>query len=103
MVRNLAAVIVCLATLSTLAGCLGAFASNQGRRQAARSADYYVKKYAEPELQEMYADDPAAQAQAKQDTRQARNDLADTIVRTGNERQKTRVGVDDRGWLTNER
>lgn len=76
------------------AGCLGRFAANQGRRQAARSADHYVRTYAEPET-----DDPAARAEF----RQTRNDIADTIVRTGNDRQTTRVGVDDRGWLTNER
>ncbi len=95
---KIAFVIACIATPVLLTGCLGSFAANQGRRQAARSADHYVKKYAEPELQEYYGDDPQAQAEM----RQARNDIADTIVRTGNERQRTRVGVDDRGWLTNE-
>ncbi len=95
---------VCFASLFALAGCLGDFAANQGRRQAARSADHYVKTYAEPEVADMYAGDPQAQAEARQSTRQSRNDLADTIVRTGNEeRQKTRVGVNDRGYLTNER
>lgn len=88
-------VIVAAAFLAIFSpGCLGRFAANQGRRQAARSADHYVRTYAEPEL-----DDSAARTEM----RQARNDLADTIVRTGNERQTTRVGVDDRGWLTNER
>ena len=86
---------VCLALLPFASGCLGRFAANQGRRQAARSADYYVRTYAEPEL----ANDPQSRAQS----RQARNDLADTIVRTGNERQENRVGVNDRGWLTEER
>lgn len=90
-------VIFLLAALA-LPGCLGSFAANQGRRQAARSADYYVKTYAEPEIREAYGDDPAANAQM----RQTRNDIADTIVRTGNDRQKNRVGVNDRGWLTNE-
>ncbi len=102
MFRKLLTLAACVASAAALSGCLGSFAANQGRRQAARSADHYVKKYAEPEIQEQYADDPQAQAQARQDTRQARNDIADTIVRSGNERQKTRVGVDDRGWLTNE-
>ncbi len=82
------------ASLAMLAGCLGSFAANQSRRQAARSADYYVKTYAEPELNEYYGN--------PQDTRQMRNDMADTIVRAGNERQVGRVGVDDRGWLTKE-
>ena len=89
---------LCLASLAILPGCLGRFAANQSRRQAARSADYYVKTYAEPEINETNGNDP----QNRQSTRQARNDLADTIVRTGNDRQKTRVGVNDRGWLTNE-
>lgn len=91
--------LLCLAASLGLSGCLGRFASNQARRQAARSADHYVKNYAEPGLDELAGGDPAARA----DRRQARNDLADTIVRSGNERQKTRVGVDDRGWLTNEK
>ncbi len=88
-----------LATCFVFSGCLGSFAANQGRRQAARSADYYVRTYAEPELDEYYADNP----EARTEMRQARNDLADTIVRTGNDRQQTRVGVNDRGYLTNER
>lgn len=89
---------LCVAVPGLLTGCLGRFAANQGRRQAARSADYYVRTYAEPELREMRGNDPQANAEM----RQARNDLADTIVRTGNDRQKGRVGVDDRGWLTKE-
>lgn len=97
--RRIATIVLCLACLAPLAGCLGRFAANQGRRQAARSADYYVRTYAEPELREVYGDDPATRAEL----RQGRNDLADTIVRTGNERQRTRVGVNDRGYLTNER
>ncbi len=79
-------------------GCLGAFAENQARRQAARTADHYIREYAEPEVQAYAGEDPYAQ----DEWRQTRNDVADTIVRTGNPRQKTRVGVDDRGWLTNE-
>lgn len=94
---------LCLAALPALAGCLGNFAANQGRRQAARSADYYVRTYAEPELVDGYSGDPEAQAEMKKSSRQARNDLADTVVRTGNERQRSRVGVNDRGYLTNER
>lgn len=84
---------LCLAAPTLLTGCFGSFASNQARRQAARSADHYMREYAEP-------DDP----QARADFRQTRNDLADTIVSTGNERQqqKGQVGVDDRGWLTKE-
>ncbi len=93
MRRKITVAVLGLASLSLLAGCVSDFAANQGRRQAARSADHYVKTYAEPEI---YGDDQQA-------GRQARNDLADTIVRTGNERQKTRVGVNDRGYLTNER
>lgn len=89
---------VCLASLFCLGGCLGRFASNQGRRQAARSSDHYIKKYGEPALEEYYGDDP----ETRQAVRQGRNDVADTVVRTGNPRQKTKVGVDDRGWLTNE-
>ena len=86
---------VCLGALSILPGCLGRFASNQGRRQAARSADYYMRTYVEPEV----ANDPESRDQF----RQARNDAADAIVRTGNDRQVNRVGVNDRGWLTEER
>ncbi|MDR0363206.1 MAG: hypothetical protein LBJ46_11070 [Planctomycetota bacterium] len=89
------AVVLCLHCLS---GCLGRFAANQGRRQAARSADYYVRNYAEPEVGEYYAHD----SEAQREMRRARNDIADTIVRSGNPRQQTRVGVDDGGWLTDE-
>ena len=104
MNRTIIVAVVCLASLAAQTGCLGSFAANQGRRQAARSADHYVKNYAEPEIAEMYGNDPQAQAEARKSTRQARNDLADTVVRTGNEdRQKSRVGVNDRGYLTNER
>lgn len=99
MFRKIAVVVACLAALSCLAGCLGSFAANQGRRQAARSADHYYRTYGEPELEEAYGNDPAAQAQM----RQTRNDMADTIVRSGNDRYQNKVGVDDRGWLTNER
>lgn len=87
---------VCLIAPFFATGCLGSFAENQARRQAARSADYYVRNYAEPALEQQAAGDPYFQ----QDMRQARNDIADTIVRTGNPRQETPVGVDDRGWLT---
>ena len=93
MLRKTLTVIVCLAAISTFSGCLGAFAANQGRRSAARNADRYVKQI------DVAGDSPEAQAQA----RQARNDLADTIVRTGNDRYQNKVGVNDRGWLTNER
>ena len=86
------------AALVFCGGCLGSFAENQARRQGARSADHYVRKYAEPELEQAFSEDPAL----RQDYRQARNDMADTIVRTGNPRQKGQVGVDDRGWLTKE-
>lgn len=89
---------LCLVALAGFTGCLGRFAGNQARRQAARSTDHYVRKYAEPELREAYRDDQGFE----QEYRQGRNDLADTIVRTGNDRQKNRVGVSDRGWLTNE-
>lgn len=92
------AVLGCAAALTT-AGCLGSFAANQGRRQAARSADHYYRTYAEPELDDLSGNDPAARA----DRREMRNDMADTIVRSGNDRQQNRVGVNDRGWLTNER
>lgn len=91
-------ILVCLAALAVCGGCLGSFAENQARRQAARSADHYVRKYAEPELDEAFANDP----QLRREYRQGRNDLADTIVRTGNPRQQGQVGVDDRGWLTKE-
>ena len=94
--RKITVAVVCFAVLSTLSGCLGAFASNQGRRHAARRTDRYIKQYAEPAFHD---GSPESQAQM----RQARNDIADTIVRTGNDRYQNRVGVDDRGWLTNER
>lgn len=91
---------LCLAAPALLTGCLGSFASNQARRQAARSADHYVREYVEPEYNQYYANDP----QARADFRQGRNDLADTIVSTGNEAQQRQgqVGVNDRGWLTKE-
>ncbi|MCD8350754.1 MAG: hypothetical protein LUC93_09110 [Planctomycetaceae bacterium] len=83
-----------------LAGCLGSFAANQGRRQAARSADHYMREYVEPEYNDYYGNDP----QARQAFRQGRNDLADTIVSTGNDAQQRQgqVGVNDRGYLTKE-
>ncbi len=89
-----------LATPAFLAGCLGSFASNQARRQAARTADHYVREYVEPEYNDYYGNDPAA----RQAFRQGRNDLADTIVSTGNEAQQRQgqVGVNDRGYLTKE-
>ncbi len=86
-----------------LPGCLGQFAANQGRRQAARSADYYYRTYAEPEILDAYGDDPATRENMRQSSRNARNDIADTIVRTGNDRQANRVGVNDRGYIVNER
>ena len=86
---------VCILSLACLSGCLGRFAANQGRRQAARSADYYVRTYAEPEL-------TGGDAESQAQFRQTRNDVADTIVRTGNDRYQNRVGVNDRGYLTNE-
>lgn len=95
MRTNTVILLCCLALLPVASGCLGRFAANQGRRQAARSADHYIRTYAEPEL----ANDPESRAQM----RQTRNDVADTIVRTGNDRQVNRVGVNDRGWLTEER
>lgn len=90
-------IFLCIGAPFFLSGCLGSFAENQARRQAARSADHYIRQYAEPEINQYAANDPALQ----QDMRQMRNDVADTIVRTGNPRQQTPVGVDDRGWLTN--
>ncbi|MDR1613768.1 MAG: hypothetical protein LBT97_13440 [Planctomycetota bacterium] len=98
MFKTVVALIILAAALPCLPGCLGRFAANQGRRQAARSADRYVRKYAEPEIEEYRDDDPAA----RRESRRMRNDIADAIVRSGNPRQKTRVGVDDDGWLTNE-
>lgn len=102
MRRMLLVAVLCVAAPAFLAGCLGSFASNQARRQGARTADRYIREYAEPELEEMYADDPRAQQQFREDFRQTRNDVADTIVRSGNPRQKNRVGVGDNGWLTKE-
>lgn len=96
---RIACAALCLVSLFCLSGCLGRFASNQGRRQAARSSDHYVRKYVEPAVEEYYGNDP----EARQAFRQDRNELADTIVRTGNPRQKTKVGVGDDGWLTKER
>ncbi len=94
--RRLFLVIVLLTPLACT-GCLGAFASNQARRQAARSADYYVRIYAEPELNKLQGNTPKARAQS----RQMRNDIADTIVRTGNDRYDNRVGVNERGYIVN--
>lgn len=102
MRRILFVVVLSLAVPALLSGCLGAFASNQARRQGARTADRYIREYAEPELEEMYADDPQARQQFQEDFRQTRNDVADTIVRSGNPRQQNRVGVGDNGWLTKE-
>ncbi len=102
MRSRLPIVLLCLSAPWLLGGCLGEFAGNQARRQAARSADKYIREYAEPELEELYADDPRAHQQFREDFRQSRNDVADTIVRTGNPRQKGRVGVGDDGWLTKE-
>lgn len=105
MRRKLWTAALCLAASGILllqTGCLGDFAANQARRQAARSADKYIREYAEPELEELYADDPQAQRRFQQNFRQSRNDMADTIVRSGNPRQQSRVGVGDNGWLTNE-
>lgn len=96
-------VALCMVSLLAATGCLGRFASNQGRRQAARSSDHYVRKYVEPEIDRKYADDPEGKAKAKKKLKQDRNNMADTIVRTGNERQVNPVGVNDRGWLTEER
>lgn len=87
---------LCVFTPFLLCGCVGEFAENQARRQAARTADHYIHQYAEPEINDYADNDPAFQ----HDMRQVRNDVADTIVRTGNPRQQTPVGVDDRGWLT---
>lgn len=95
--------ILCLAALPALAGCLGRFAANQGRRQGARTSDHYVKKYVEPKIDEYYANDPETRRELRQAAREGRNEIADTVVRSGNPRQKNRVGVDDRGWLTEER
>ena len=95
MRRLLIATAVCLVSPLFMGGCFGAFASNQARRQAARTADHYVREYVEPEV----ANDP----QSRQAFRETRNDIADTIVRSGNDRYTNRVGVNDRGWLTNER
>ena len=102
--RNNAVIIGFLAlSMVALGGCLGRFAANQGRRQAARSSDYYVRKYAEPELANLYPDDPDAKVEVKKITREGRNYLADIVVRSGNERQKKRVLVDERGRLIEER
>lgn len=90
------ALAICISAPLLLGGCMGAFAENQARRQAARTADHYIREYAEPELNNYAGGDPAAH----RDMQQFRNDVADTIVRTGNPRQHAPVGVDDRGWLT---
>lgn len=60
----------------TLLGCGGQFAANQARRQGARSADYYLKKYAEPEARKYYGDTPQTREQAKQ----ARKELGNRII-----------------------
>lgn len=97
MRQKLPILLLCLSAPLLLGGCLGSFAENQARRQAARSADHYFREYAEPELEHYAGGDPRFQ----QDMRQTRNEMADTIVRTGNPRQQAPVGVDDQGWLTN--
>ena len=103
MVRTLIAAFLCLSALAAFTGCMGRFAANQGRRQAARTGDHYVRKYVEPAVDEYYGDDPQTRAEMRQAVRQGRNDIADTVVRSGNPRQQNRVGVNDRGWLTEER
>jgi hypothetical protein len=78
------------------AGCLGRFAANQGRRQAARSSDYYLRKYAEPELAELYAGDPEARVEVKKMSRKGRNWLADVVVhsRSGSSSQTVLLDPD---------
>ncbi len=98
MLKTVLPVALCLAVPVLCGGCLGAFAENQARRQAARSADHYIRKYAEPELEPALSEDP----ELRRSYRQGRNDIADTVVRAGNPRQRGKVGVDDRGWLTKE-
>lgn len=94
MLCKLFGLLAVLAAPVVMGGCgVEDFAENQARRQAARSADYYFHHYAEPELQHYAGGDP-------QDMRQLRNDMADTIVRTGNPNYSHPVGVNDRGWLT---
>ena len=92
-----------LAALALFSGCLGSFASNQARRQAARSADYYIRTYAEPEIAGLYANDPNAQVEIQSITREGRNYVADVVVRSGNERQRKKILVDDKGRLIEER
>lgn len=88
---------------TALTGCLGNFAANQSRRQAARTSDYYLRKYAEPELANLFPDDPDAKIEVKKITREGRNYLADVVVRSGNERQRRRILVDSKGRLIEER
>ena len=81
------------------AGCLGRFAANQGRRQAARSSDYYLRKYAEPELTELYADDPEARVEVKKMSREGRNWLADVVVHSRSGSSSQTVLLDPNGKI----
>jgi hypothetical protein len=80
-----------------LSGCLGRFAANQGRRQAARSSDFYLKKYVEPELSELYPDDPEARIEIKKMTRQGRNWLAEVVVHSRGKSVNRKVLVNEAG------
>jgi hypothetical protein len=84
-------------------GCLGDFAANQGRRQAARSSDFYIKKYAEPELSALYAEDPQARVEVLEVTREGRNWLADVVVHSGGQRSRQKVLLDQNGKILSRR
>jgi hypothetical protein len=84
-------------------GCLGDFAANQSRRQAARSSSYYIKKYAEPELTALYAEDPRAKVEVLEMTREGRNWLADVVVHSGGKRTRQKVLLDQNGKILSRR
>lgn len=84
-------------------GCGGRFAANQGRKQAARRSDHYIKKYAEPELTALYADDPDAQVKVKNISREGRDWLADVVVTSKGRKTHKRILVDNNGRVIEER
>lgn len=93
----------CLIVLFFLGGCAGRFAANQGRKQAARSSDHYLKKYAEPQLAALYADDPDAQVRVRKISREGRNWLVDAVVNSRGKETRRLVLVNEQGRIIEER
>ena len=98
-VRQKFFLLISLFALPLAAGCLGRLAANQGRRQAARSSDYYLRKYADPELSELYADDPEAMVEIKKMSREGRNWLADVVVHSRGRSSRQVVLMDSNGKI----